>query len=118
MKLITDDQRKRIHSQYWEKSYRERGNWLLQNVKTVLIKRKRSDSVATKERCSSYQYYLTDEKGGAVQVCQLMFLNTVGYSSNRNLPDDFKNIKSGDISVPADKRGKHDVHPRCDDEVI
>ena len=111
---ISDDQRTKMHEQFWNLSYDARGNWILQHVKHIAVKRRNRKGCTP--RSSSYEYSLTDEFGTFVNVCQLMFLNTLGYKSNRKLVTIFTKISLGDIFIPSDKRGRHDAHTRISDE--
>lgn len=99
---ISDDQRKIIHSEFWKiPSYNCRKQWLFSKI----TGKDRSDA----NKRSFIKYLLPDGSGNDVQVCQKMFLGTLGYTSNKVVVAMMKsvNLNQNMLVPPADKRGQH-----------
>ena len=108
--MITEERRHTIHGLYWDKSFNEQRDWLLQavNVAPVLRERIRSGKERLKKRSCNSNYFLTNEDGKEEQVCSQFFLSTLGYTSDKKILCLFKRFTPGHISAPKDQRGKNE----------
>lgn len=100
--LIDRNLSEKIHSSFWSENYNRRKQWLFDHVSKV----KRTDM--SSKRSPSLQYMLPGSDGRAVRVCQKMFLNVLGYTSNKVIVSLLKSTNLGhDLFSPGDRRGKH-----------
>ena len=77
-------------------------------VNPIDVKRERLDGeIRKRERSCQFKYYLTKENGEVVNVCQVFFLRTLGFSSNKKIVHLFNNKNPDDISASLDQRTWH-----------
>ena len=75
-RIEQEERRKVIHTQFVEKTYKEKGSWIMHCMNAIAVKRRRSRKDSGIQRASSYNYNLPDESGVLIKVCQLFFLHT------------------------------------------
>ena len=92
--IISEDERYSIHRQYWDKNYAERRTWVLHNI--IAVNPNRRTVVGVHKRTSTRVYHLNK-----LQVCKCMFMNTLGYSSDKFITVALKNEQTTSM------RGKH-----------
>ena len=101
---VDEEQRRIIHGRFWELKYNERVLFLSSSVQVQHVKRRKRDSKGERQRKQSYMYsfVVSDETR---QVCQMFFLRTLGFKSNKILLTAMKKSKDGLLPSP-DQRGK------------
>lgn len=83
---------------------------------TVSSKGKRVGRPPAEDSCFSYEYYIRNEKGVDVRVCQKAFCSVYGFGPKRLLILRKKQGKDGTCLEP-DRRGKHDKHATVDEDL-
>ena len=79
-------------------------------------KRKSGEDNLRKERVI-LAFTLPKELGAKIAVCQKMFLNTLGYTSNQKSVTLFENNEASDITIRDDQRGKRDPPNKKDADI-
>lgn len=91
-KLITENERIRIHEEFWKMHHDIQKQWLLSRVHKMPVQRRRSSSTpVNSHRSCSLEYTLLNISGDTIKVCQSFFLRTLGYSSNRIIVELLRN---------------------------
>ncbi|KAJ8685237.1 hypothetical protein QAD02_021030 [Eretmocerus hayati] len=75
---ISDEQRKKVHSEFWTIPFQSRKYDFIQRYVVETNKKSKQDKLT--RRFLSRCYYLPDENNEKIQVCQEMFLNTLDVS--------------------------------------
>lgn len=116
--FLSESRRVFIHDAFWKKRYTEQNAWIMSCIRETekkrIRKRKHDDSKQRKERIR-LSYSLPDEANVLITVCQKMFLNTLGFSSNRKIKTLFEKLASGE-GCYQDKRGKSRYKTHQEDE--
>ena len=109
-KLFKERRREIIHKSFWEQSYTEPNRWLFSCVKVIdkqqSHKRKPDEDVASRKERVVLAFTLPNELGVNISICQKMFLNTMGFTSNQKIVLLCEKTEASDITVPADQHGK------------
>ena len=73
---INEEERRKIYDGFWELDYNQRKQFVAKHMQTFPLKsHTTNDSKRNNSRC----YYLTSE---TVNVCKIMFLNTLGFKND------------------------------------
>ena len=115
---LTEERRESINRQYWELSHERRGDWLFRVVREVGVKRKTVEEESRKvKRTKTYEYFLPNNKREHIQVCQLFFLRTLGYTNNKKLVCLFR-APQEKIAAKNDERGRHEPSNKTGEDII
>lgn len=82
---FTEDERGKIHEEYWNMDYDTQKQWLLSRTRKNNIQRKMPSTSARAGKTCSLIYTLLNTSRNEKQVCQTFFMRTLGYSSNSSL---------------------------------
>ena len=91
---ITEDERKKIHDDFWTMDYNSRKTWLVGKVRT--------HQASQENRIKPNRHYFFNKPGLLVEtaVCQTFFLSTLGYSSHRIILGLFNSIGQAGMPKP------------------
>ena len=118
-KLISEERRNFINKQYWDIDYERQCDWLLSNVKEVPVKQvKVKVEDRKRDRSVSFEYFLMNSNRDLQQVCQKIFLRTLGYTNNKKIDYLFRNTAHNLIVTLPDQRGRHEPGNKTSDKVI
>ena len=118
LEKISQERRKEIHSQYWDLNYDRRRGWIFSHVKTVEPNR-RVLHPASHVTCNFTRVYtLPDSEGNEQSVCAVFFRHTLGYQHNKVINNCLSSAKPGQITTPADSRGKHAPKHKLEDDAL
>jgi len=100
---VRNSDRIKIHRAYWDKNYTERRTWLLKQIDTTSVKRRKTqeseDSVPRRGESRTYNFKELPE---LIRVCKTMFMATLGYKSDKFITVALKSLSTDDM------RGHHD----------
>ena len=100
---IGEPRRNEIFEDFWKMSYNERKSWTFFRVEVTATNRHRP-RINESSRSRTMQYYFSDGDGLKQQVCQLFFLQTLGYSNNTVLKVIFENTDPSALQPARDKK--------------
>ena len=102
---VTEDRRKLIHRGFWRMNYTERKQWIYNHVEETEPDRRYVKEPVSDEykRNFSMNFFLPNDVSN-VQVCQVMFIRTLGYTTAKVVNVALKNVIMDNVS--SDKRGK------------
>lgn len=112
---FTEEERQKINKRFWCLTYNDQKVFIINSVRKSYVKRRRTDDIKVKRRSGNMQYFLTLECN-EILVCQKLFLETLGYTSNQFLKTAAKGI--GKIESINNKCGKAALKIRINGEVI
>ena len=101
---IKEERRQEIYEQYWNLSYDERRSWMFGRINRNDVKRMRVGEGS--KRNYTFTYMLSGEDESLTTVCKIMFLHTLGYSSDKVITVLMKTDLQS-ITPHNDKRGRH-----------
>ena len=103
---VTEDRRKLIHRDFWRMNYTERKQWIYNHVEETEPDRRYVKEPVSDEykRNLSRNFFLPNGVSN-VQVCRVMFIRTLGYTTAKAVDVAMKNAIMDNVS--SDKRGKH-----------
>lgn len=113
--------RKSLNSEFWDKDWKGRRDFILLCVVKLPVKRRRGLSEV---RNNSFQYFFTNTTGSKIRVCKKFFLTTLGFTcENNSVVHDtltYVNAESmtGLSSKNEDGRGRHSNHNKFDRKTI
>ena len=115
---LSNDERKTIHSSFWNLNYLQRKQWIYNHVVESEPSRRYSQTTTVPRRKFSRKYYLPSSHE-SIQVCQKMFLSTLGFSNDRVVDVALANAQA-DIVAPSlrGKNPKSHAIPEDDDAFI
>ena len=118
--LIREERRLFIHDKFWEKDLRDQNSWTMSHVRATekkrSLKRKPDNQSVRKER-GQLCYTLAEESGLHIDVCQRMFLDTLGFTSNQKIVSVCERFEKGNAEV-QEQRGKTQPKNKKGEEVI
>ena len=120
---VSEQQREIMHGFFWKLNYKDRKQWIYSNVgESAPSRRYASNNNDNPKRKTTRTYWMATTLGteqNKVQVCQTMFLNTLGLKTDKAIVSALKNAEF-DMVAP-DRRGKnpksHSI-PAEDDEFL
>ena len=113
---LTEERRQEIHEFYWNLSKDKQNIWISNLVDTIDPVRPRKKKSGKKERKFTRVYYLENSSKEKLQVCQKMFLSTLGLTSDKTIQTVLSKCKSSHTVVDlSDQRGKSDGNKKPDD---
>ena len=113
---LTEERRQEIHEFYWNLSKDKLNIWISNLVDTIDPVRPRNKKLGKKERKFTRAYYLENSSKEKLQVCQKMFLSTLGLTSDKTIQTVLSKCKSSHTVVDlSDQRGKSDGNKKPDD---
>lgn len=118
---FSEDWRNQCNTEFWNKNFSERRNFIVLCATKLPVKRRRSDS---EKKQNSFRYFFNDTEGERIRVCKTFFLTTLGFSKENNsvvydsLTTIDKSIMTGMASCSTDKRGKHPNRTKIDRNII
>lgn len=107
MKKITEGQRKRTFTAYWNMSYSEKKSFIFHMVSQRQTMRHTSGDSSRRTR--SLIYHLYDDLGQQQEVCKTTFLTTLGFhpKNDRLIVTVIGNTISSSLAPPQERRGRH-----------
>ncbi|XP_077091400.1 uncharacterized protein LOC143742433 isoform X2 [Siphateles boraxobius] len=111
---ITEDQRRRIFTGYWNMSYSEKKSFIFHMVSQRQTMR--HTSAVPSRRTRSLSYHLNNDLGQQQEVCKTTFLTTLGYhpKNDRLVATVIGNTISSSITPPQERRGRHTPSNKID----
>lgn len=116
-KRITEEDRAAINAEFWELNFAERKLFIRLHVERHGTRSSTVDS--SKKRSATYVYFFDigeQQNKERLNVCQTMFLTTLGYKKGYNEVLKFlsKDVVSSKMEQYMDKRGKHEPKHKLD----
>lgn len=78
-KVISEQQRIIINSEYWGMPKQEQKSFMLHHTSTLPVKQRTTANIENHRRQKSFRYSLKDENGTLQKVCKALFLTTLGF---------------------------------------
>ena len=96
---LTEERRQEIHEFYWNLSKGKQNIWISNLVGTIDPVRPRKKKSGKNEREFNRVYYLENSSKEKLQVCQKMFLSTLGLTSDQTIQTVLSKYKSSHTVV-------------------
>ena len=115
---FTEDVRAKINQYYWGLSKQMQIQWISHLVEVSDTSRPRKHTTGKKERLCTRTYFLENLDRKNIQVCQVMFLRTLGMKSDRIMRTALSKTADTRITVAVDLRGKHEPPNKKSEAIV
>ena len=103
---ISNKRRNQIHEYYWSLTKDNQNIWISPMVETITPVRPRKKTTGKKEKRFTRIYHLENDKGQKAQICQKMFLSTIGLTTDKTIGTVLSKSGGSRTNDVSDKRGK------------
>lgn len=104
---IPENRRIQINDEFWNLSWNEQRQFILNNTQRLNVKRHTNIDFAVRK--NTFTYHMKNESGTTFQICKPFFLTTLGFKpSNDKVVQNTLNTSINNITFKRDMRGLYD----------
>lgn len=116
---ISENQRKNINCSFWNLTYQERKNFILNSCSRLEVQKRRNPDNQYRKK-NTFKYYFKNDKGESIEVCKVFFLTTLGFqrSNDRLLHNTLSKTPKNKLRALIDQRGRASNKHKIDYNVV